>query len=727
MADKLPYGAVGRADDKNYVFEVNRQGQKHYINAPTLDDAFDIVNNPDFDRQQEQQQEEQELQKKREAQGQVNRLEAAARGLADGVSFGFAKYPVAAFKSAMADSNLSPFTLSAASLGVVPPELMGRAENKEPVGTKQAEMKENFQRELEDYKKRDELAHTAYPAIYNTSSIVGTIAPMVATGGAAAAARGGLAGARVGSGLLRLADAGANIASREGIKGVVGRAALSAPAGAAIGALDAAGHDEDVANGALVGGALGAAASPAIDLARPLLRWATGASNRAVAKETGVTRRALNKLESIRDKSNLTNEDIINSLRDADNLGANAYTVADTLGVRGARALSGLARRDDDLGAKISDFLTSRQVEQPRRLTQAFNDAAGEELTSAQKRLATRAQQRELGNAEYGRVREEAPEIDINSIRNYLNERTSTLADPLGSQLQPYTSLKKISDMLGDTQTAPFSSVHTLKQTLDDMAQAAFQRGDRHLGTEISNVSRQINGAIEAQSPTYAQAAQNWRTSQKALEAIDAGRGSSTRRADDIIDQFRALATPEEQQAFRVGFASKPLEQIENARVGSDLSRRYLTQANQETYPAVFGEQQGDRLLRQLQLEKAQNETFNRALGGSRTADNLSDMEAMQGVLNHAPTSPREAVGRLMNMAADAVGRRTFGMNQQDKEALTRLLLSRPNNETTRFFQRLIDNDALNERNARLLLEYVNPTLRSETVRGRASSGRGDE
>lgn len=158
-------------------------------------------------------------------------MESAGRGLAQGVSFGFADEASAGISASMSGIN-----------DTIANFVNGKMEFGDFVGA--------YRNDVEAARAADAAAQEANPKTFAAGQVVGTIAPVLATGGAAAAGRGALGAVKLGAGLGGLAAAGASEADLT--QGDVGGLAEDVLLGSALGAATGVG-------GELVSKGLGAA------------------------------------------------------------------------------------------------------------------------------------------------------------------------------------------------------------------------------------------------------------------------------------------------------------------------------------------------------------------------------------------------------------------------------------------------------------------------------------
>jgi len=132
---------------------------------------------------------------------------------------------------------------------------------------------------------------------------------------------------------------------------------------------------------------------------------------------------------------------------------------------------------------------------------------------------------------------------------------------------------------------------------------------------------------LEEASPGFRQANRNFAQSSRNIEQIQEGRTAAMRgRTEDTIPAYQALPL-EGQAAFRAGYVDPLIAQTQGAAFGVNKARPLLNDAFAAEADAMAP---GNPLLqRRLGREQTMFETRNAALGGSKTADNLADADAL--------------------------------------------------------------------------------------------------
>ncbi len=499
------------------------------------------------------------------------------------------------------------------------------------------------------------------------------------------------------------AAGGATTALSYGLPAMAGRGIGGASAaGAGIGALEGAAYGflsgeggaqeraENIPGHALIGAGAGAAAPSALrglDYAtRPIRTPIATVTDRVIGR--GSHGRASRALDSTMRRAGMSPDDVDFALRQAAGEGQPEFRAADALGVPGQRRLSGVTRSGDDGATEIADFLNQRQIDQPERLAGFIEDAFDASRSAADTQSALRTARGQAADAAYGAARQDAGPVDVRGALDVIDRRIGGMqgsgvagdsidaklvgfkrrlaADP--ARLPEGTSARELSD---------FDRVLGVKQDAQDAAQAAYRAGRSNEGRELDRLWRSLDGALEDASPSYRQANDAFRESSRVIDAVETGQRAARpgQRATDTVDQFSAM-TPDQQAAARVGYGDRTLARIESTAGEGTNRARPLTSTK---FRREAGEMavDPDLLDRRIGRENTMFETRNRAVGGSRTADNLSDISDLQpydvGVIANLLT------GRWGTAASQVSGGLSdvfTGMNPQTRKIIADALMA---------------------------------------------------
>lgn len=476
--------------------------------------------------------------------------------------------------------------------------------------------------------------------------------------------------------------------------GLLGRSLASAGDSAAFGALAGAGEGNSIKdrfNSAMLGGAVGAgvgAVAPGVvsllgQAASPILSNIRARLNPEGYAQSQVAR-------AVQESGQTPNQISLNMVQAA-NEGQGAFNLADALGNSGQRMLSTVARAPGEGRTAVVNALEGRQADQGRRVAAALSEGFDAPQTGAQRRTAMETARGAAADAEYGAARANAGRTDIVPTLNNIDR---TIGTGPGQTLQaPNDSiegaLRPFRERLSRVNPDDFEAVQRIRSDMADMAQNARQQGYGNRARLVTQAVRELDNAMENASNGYRAANANFAQASRNIEAIDQGRAAAMRgRPEDTIPAFRGL-TPEGQGAFRTGYADPLIEQAQSAAYGANKARPLTSDAFRDEAAAMAPG--NDMMQRRLGREMTMFETRNQALGGSRTADNLADAEAM-GV---NPTLVGQVIlgnwGGAMRTALAAGQNALTGNTAQVRQAVADILLQSGANMSPAALQRMVD------------------------------------
>lgn len=476
--------------------------------------------------------------------------------------------------------------------------------------------------------------------------------------------------------------------------GLVRRSLASLGDSAAFGALAGAGEGNSIGDrfnnallGGAVGGAVGAVAPAAIALggqaAAPVISNIRARINPQGYANSQVARAI--------QESGLTPNQLSLDVVQAANEGQGAYTLADALGNPGQRMLSTVARAPGEGRTAVVNALEGRQADQGRRVAGAIAEGFEAPQTATQRRTAMETARGAAADAEYGAARANAGRVDVVPAINNIDR---TIGTGPGQALQATNdsiegALRPFRERLSRVNPDDFEAVQRIRSDMADAAQNARQSGYGNRARLIGNAVRELDATMEAASPGYRAANANFAQATRNIEAIDQGRAAATRgRPEDTIAAFQRL-TPQGQGAFRTGYADPLIEQAQGAAFGVNKARPLTSDAFRDEAAVIAP--QNDMMQRRLGREITMFETRNQALGGSRTADNLADAEAM-GV---NPTLIGQVLsgnwGGALRSTLAAGQNALTGNTAQVRQAVADILLQRGPNLSPAALQRMVD------------------------------------
>jgi hypothetical protein len=348
---------------------------------------------------------------------------------------------------------------------------------------------------------------------------------------------------------------------------------------------------------------------------------------------TGSERTANRAIARVIERSGQTPDDIAASVRNAAAEGQPEFRLMDATGQAGQRAASAVVRRGDESAESLANFLRQRQMDQSTRVPAFVEDAFGANRTAAQTTAGLKSARKETADLAYEAAREGAAPVDIRGALSSIDRRTSGMvgsgvkSDSIDGKLLGYR--ERLAAQPGpdgvSRELSDFDRVLGVKQDIQDDIGAAVRAGRNNEARELKKLSDELDAALEQSSSMYRTANDGFREASRVIDAVDEGAMMARpgARAADTTARFGAM-NADQQGAARVGYADRLLAQLEaNKAVTANkaapfTSTKVAEEARAMTVnPDLFG--------RQISRETDMWGTMNRALGGSRTADNLID------------------------------------------------------------------------------------------------------
>lgn len=429
--------------------------------------------------------------------------------------------------------------------------------------------------------------------------------------------------AKLAGGVAAMVPAVAAAPAAFGASGGLGaRMVMGGATNAGIGAADAAVRGEDPINGGLISGLLGAGGPLAEAAISPIISNVAarinpqGYATRQVARAIG--------------ESGRTTDQLANDVTQAAAEGQGQFTLADALGKPGQDMLSTVARAPGQGGTDVAAALNNRQAGQGRRVANTLAEGFGTPETAAQTEARMTAARDTQADADYGAVRHDAGQVNVVGTLDHLDRIIGTgpgqeLATPNDSI---ETVLRGFRERLARVNPDDFSAVQRIRGDMSDAAQNAAQSGYGNRARLIRGAVRQLDSAMEDASAGHLAANRNFRQASRDIDAVGQGQDAFNRgRTEDIIPAFNALR-PEAQQAFRSGYVDPAIAQTQGAPgFGVNRARPFANDAFRDEAAAIAPG--NDLMQRRLDREQTMFSTRERTLGGSKTADNLANHEAL--------------------------------------------------------------------------------------------------
>lgn len=479
-------------------------------------------------------------------------------------------------------------------------------------------------------------------------------------------------GAKLAGGVASMAPV---VAAAPGLFGAAGgfaaRTGMGAASNAALGGADAAVRGHDPISGALIGGLIGgatpaveAAASPFVSSIMARIN-PQNAANRQVARAVS--------------ESGQTPQQLGQRLTDASAAGQGDYILADALGNPGQRMLSTVARAPGEGRTNVVNALENRQAGQGERVSDILDEGLGtgntarqtiDQLTEQARRESAPLYQDALNQRPVwsGRIQQFFDDpITAQGLREGVRvQRLESLATgrPFNPADHAITGFNEAGDPL-ISGVPNMRTINLIKKGWDNILEGYRDKTTGRLaldeyGRALDNVRRSFLNEVDSVNPSYGQARAAYSGPAHVRDAVNVGSEAATRgRAADNIDRFNAL-NPQAQQGFRAGYADTRIGKIESTPgIGSNKVRPLTSQKAQQELDTLSLHQgptqpgQLNPLQQRLSREQTMFETRNHALGGSRTADNLADHEALgvnpTTVMHAATGNWSAAIGSMLH------------------------------------------------------------------------------
>lgn len=404
------------------------------------------------------------------------------------------------------------------------------------------------------------------------------------------------------------------------------------------------------------------------------------ASMRSAPSETRASRAVMNAMR----KAGTNADNLDDALTTAAREGQPEYMMADALGKPGQRLLGSVYRTADEAQGEISDYLLSRQAGQAERLSNFVDegfDLGGETAKAA--RTAVIGARDDAADMSFGTMRSNGAPVDIRGVVSAIDEKVAPFRDaninsPARNALE---SLRR--QLVGQSDDATyelsdFGKVFAIRRELRDTISELYRGGKSELASDLKSIRQAMDDALQAASPQYRQAMDDFATQSRIADAFDTGAEMSrpSVRAADNATTFSAM-TPEQQAAARAGYGDKLLARIEAAAGETTNRARPLTSPKvsadvrtMATDPALLSNRVG--------RETTMHETARKVLGGSETAERLADDALMDahsmGIFGNLLRGNLREAGVQAGLGAVNTMQ---GRNTATREMIARMLMSR--------------------------------------------------
>jgi hypothetical protein len=546
----------------------------------------------------------------------------------------------------------------------------------------------NYDEELARVRGELSIAKAERPTSMTAAEVVGSFAPAVGitalTGGAAAPAMAATLPARIGL-----------MAGQGALGGVI----QGGVEGYLKGEGSAADRLDKAAEGALMGGGVGAAIGGALPLA--------GAAFRAVSRTP--EQMAAARLQGVMKEAGTTPEALLAQYQQQQARGVKPEVLAEMLPPTSpvVRETERLATAPGSRG--MAEGLEQRALSQGQRVEQGFQQAIGQ-----QKNLFSA-----LDDLKAVREQQARP---LYKAADPLSARTETMDDLL--KRVPKSVFGEIEQAAGIGQMAPkaiveigdngaqvvrnytYAEVDAIQRALDDAASAAYRGGKGNLGNKLAGLRDDIVGAAEAGSQEYKAARQIWAGSQSAERAMDQGRNFLKQRAELTTRAIDKMSQADK-EAYLVGVFDAVNDVILGKLPGRDVTQAFKSGKAQNQIEAAIKavtndpaqakaitESLMDNIAREsrMMLTRAGTKGSRTQPLQAETAGFLEQISPMAGFAGEL-ASGGPTMG-LMARAAKGIGERiSTGMTQakqaQTNELLGKLLLSTKQSDIEEALKRL--------------------------------------
>lgn len=364
------------------------------------------------------------------------------------------------------------------------------------------------------------------------------------------------------------------------------------------------------------------------------------------------------------------------------------FRAMDALGRAGSRRASGVVRAGGDAGDMLGDFLDARQAGQGERVAGIVDDAMGMGgKTAQQTQSAVKKNRKTVADALFEQASKDAKPVDVRGAVAILDDtigkmKNSGIDSP--EVVKVYETLRrKLAGVTPDgnpTTLSDYDSVLAIWREVRDGVPAAFKDGKGNIGEALKPVRDALQTALEESSDLYRSATDLYRVGSGVVDAFDAGADMARpgRRAADTMSEFAGM-TEQQQRAARIGYGDKVLTKLEaNASPTANKAKPLTSPKVQQELGGMSIDPAKSRL--QIGRENAMWSTQNRALGGSRTADNLADMDAVEGLSDGAVRAGRSLLNfQIGDAVADimsVVGPKLTGQNEATRKLIAEALMS---------------------------------------------------
>ncbi len=572
----------------------------------------------------------------RERANRPGRLEAFARGAAQGATFEFGDEISAGlqFLGALAPGGRSP--------------------------------KEAFDEGLESAQAANVAAREAHPVISGLGTVVGAGGVTLAGGAALGLGKGAVAGARMGLGRI---------------------AALGAAEGLVVGAGAAEGGLAERARGAATGAGVGLVAAP---LVTGLGRGASAIGTKlldASGQRPLVSRLTRGLVEPIEERAERSLSQVIpegQSLTEAAERLAETtrpLTIMET-SRDVARRARGAVTAGGRAGEEIPEFLAKRVAGQEERV---INDAlritgSGNRASAFETRAQIVTRRKLLASPKFD---EAFTDPATGSLRTVPRELLAdVLDDP--DYIKAYNRGRRtaaregieLPELTDELTEIPLQGVQFMKEGIDDIVGGLRRKGRANEARVLGNQLRDVMEDVKNEVPVYREALEVFAGEKRLEEALEQGQKLFRMLPEEAEAVFAEL-TESEQEMFVRGGLSEAFNRIEGTKASFDITARrpLSTQTNDiRRMRLLFPSDEAFAEFQQGIADEAEIAITNRLIANqSATADKLVEFAQFSGV-DVASMLSGNVVGIGARAVASALGSRGRGFTAELGEAMIPML-----------------------------------------------------
>lgn len=472
---------------------------------------------------------------------------------------------------------------------------------------------------------------------------------------------------------------------------LAGRTITSAVTGAGEGALYGAGtaDGEDMAARAAAGagsGAFAGAVAPLAVAGAGAVKDIAGGGLDGMLNRASKGRAARAVSDTI-ERSGQSADDVARRVAQASAEGQPMYRAIDALGDAGQRRISGLVRGGGDTASEIADYLQERAAGALDRTADFTDDAFG---LNGQTREAientVRKNRKTVADTMFEQAADDALPVDVRPTIAALDDTIGKMQNSGIESPEVVKEFEKLRRKLagvtpeGDPTTlSDYNSVLAIWREVRDDIDGFYKNSKGNIGEALKPIRDSLQASLEESSDLYRFATDNYREGSKVIDAFQTGADAAKKRGrlENTIATFDGL-TEQQKQAARVGYGDETITRFQNKNAEAPNVLREMISPKRKAEVAAMA-LNPEEYARQISREGDMFKTFNAALGGSKTADNLENIADVSAVADlaragsaAASSNPTGVVGSLFNAAAPYLR----GENEATRKLIAEALMS---------------------------------------------------